>query len=239
MNHLCNWIEIPTTDLARARAFYEQVLETQLMPLEFGELQYALFPTKNVHNSGALVQGPGYVPSENGALLYLAADGQLDALLSRVQAAGGKVLMLRTFLSAEAGYVGIFADSEGNRVGLQEPALDTSNADPVADQTMQRLLASAEPSLAFLVRKGPAFDDPALQHLQWEHARHLFTLLRNGKLRSVTALMNGTDVLGLGIMAVGREEAEQLLRDDPGVRGGRLTIQLFDAAAFAAGEVRF
>jgi len=104
---------------------------------------------------------------------------------------------------------------------------------------MQRLLGSAQPSLAFLVRKGPAFDDPALQYLQWEHARHLFTLLRNGKLRSVTALMDGTDVLGLGVLAVAREEAEQLLRDDPGVRGGRLTMQLVNATAFAAGEVRF
>jgi predicted enzyme related to lactoylglutathione lyase len=238
MDHLINWTEIPASDLPRARTFYEQVLETELLPLEFGSLHYALFPTKSDHNTGALVQGPGYVPSENGPLLYLDASGKLDALLARVEAAGGKVLMPRTFLSAEAGYVGIFMDSEGNRIGLQEPVTE-ANTEPVADQTMQRLLANAEPSLAFLVRKGPAFDDPSLQHLQWEHARNMFTLLRDRKLRSVTALVDGSDVLGVGVFAVAREEAEQLLRDDPGVRGGRLTMQLFNAASFAAGEVRF
>lgn len=238
MDHLINWTEIPALDLPRARAFYEQVFETELLPLEFGPLHYALFPTKNAHNTGALVQGPGYLPSENGPLLYLDASGKLDALLARVQAAGGAVLMPRTFLSAEAGYVGIFTDSEGNRIGLQEPIAEV-NTEPVPDQTMQRLLANAEPALAFLVRKGPAFADPSLQHLQWEHARNMFTLLRDGKLRSVTALVDGSDVLGVGVFAVAREEAEQLLRDDPGVRGGRLTMQILNAASFAADEVRF
>jgi predicted enzyme related to lactoylglutathione lyase len=33
--------------------------------------------------------------------------------------AGGTVIIEKMFLSKEAGYIGIFIDSEGNKIGLQ------------------------------------------------------------------------------------------------------------------------
>ncbi|MGC4064463.1 MAG: VOC family protein [Polyangiaceae bacterium] len=237
MNRLINWLELPTLDLERAKTFYERVFAEQLAPLTLGELRYALFPTRNRFNTGALVQGNGYLPSEAGPLPYLDATDGIDVLLERIVAAGGTVVMPRTYLSPEAGEVAIFIDCEGNRVGLQS-AVESKDSTPITDETMHQLLGSATPVVTFLVRKGPAYDDPASAPLQWEHARYLFGLLRAGKLASVTVLMDGTDVLGIGTLTVRtKEEAEGLLKEDPSVRGGRFTMQILTGPSFSAGEV--
>jgi predicted enzyme related to lactoylglutathione lyase len=236
---MSNWIEIPVTDMQRARAFYEQVLGVELLPFELAGNRYALFPAKDRYNTGALVAGPGYVPSQSGPLVYLDASGRMDEVLARAVSAGAEVLLQKTYLSREAGEIVIFRDSEGNRIGLQS-AVEEADETPVTDDSMHRLLGSAAPAHTFLVRKGPAWDDPSLAPLQWEHARNMFTLMKQGKLRFVCALMDGTDVLGLGILDAGsREEAEELLRDDPGVRAKRITMQLLNGTAFSASDVRF
>ena len=37
----------------------------------------------------------------------------------QVPNAGGQVIMEKMFMSAEAGYIGMFIDTEGNKIGLQ------------------------------------------------------------------------------------------------------------------------
>jgi|SoiMethySBSTD1v2_1073268.scaffolds.fasta_scaffold02443_19 hypothetical protein len=107
----------------------------------------------------------------------------------------------------------------------------------VTDQEMQHLLGSAPKRFAFVLRPGPAFGAET-QALQWEHARNMFNLLRAGRLASVTALMDGTDVLGIGVMeASSKSEVEALLRDDPAVRGRRLSFEVLSAASFTRGEI--
>ncbi|HEX2731563.1 MAG TPA: VOC family protein [Polyangiaceae bacterium] len=239
MDHLSNWIEIPAKDLARAQAFYEKVLGVELVNLELGGMRYAMFPAKNLYNTGALVQGEGYEPSSTGPLVYLDATGRIDELLEKVSIAGGKVVMPKTFLSDQAGNVAIFIDCEGNRVGLQATE---ASAQPVkvTDEAMQQLLGSATQGLAFVIRRGPAFDDPASVPLQWEHARNMFTLLKSGKLRAVSAFMDGQDVLGLGLLTTNdRALAMEILRSDPGVRAGRLKAELLVDVTFARDSARF
>jgi predicted enzyme related to lactoylglutathione lyase len=121
MNRLLNWIEIPVTDLERACAFYERILVTRLERLRQGGCTYAVFPTSDRFNAGALVQGPGYAPSSVGARVYLDGGPDLAAILHRVRQAGGTVLLEKTFLSDLAGHVGMFVDTEGNTIGLQHP----------------------------------------------------------------------------------------------------------------------
>jgi predicted enzyme related to lactoylglutathione lyase len=59
-----------------------------------------------------------YVPRTDGVVIYLNGGNDLSTPLSRVEKAGGKVLLNKTFLSNEAGHVAYFKDSEGNRIGL-------------------------------------------------------------------------------------------------------------------------
>ncbi|CAF0728716.1 unnamed protein product [Rotaria sordida] len=68
--------------------------------------------------SGALVQGPMHKPSATGAFVYLNANPSIKTVVDRIEAAGGKVQMPGTEISADIGYMAFFTDSEGNTVAL-------------------------------------------------------------------------------------------------------------------------
>lgn len=120
MKHLINWVEIPAADLGRARTFYSAILGV----LDFQEAdlegsKYAIFPTENKFNCGALVQGEYHKPSTDGVVIYLDGGPDMNGILDAVEAAGGQVVMPKTYTGKDAGYVGMFIDTEGNRIGLQ------------------------------------------------------------------------------------------------------------------------
>jgi len=118
MAHAINWFEIPAKNLERAKAFYEDVLSIE-MALPFPDMKYALFPAdmQNGEIGGGLVQEEGYEPSQQGALIYLNGGDDLDIPLSKVEAAGGKVIMPKTSIGPN-GFMGHFIDTEGNRVAF-------------------------------------------------------------------------------------------------------------------------
>lgn len=119
MKHLINWLEIPVSDMGRAKKFYQSILQVELTEKDLGNNKYALFPTEDRYNCGALAQGEFYTPSATGVTIYLDGGNDLNQILSRVTDAGGQVILEKTFLAPEAGYIGLFIDSEGNRIGLQ------------------------------------------------------------------------------------------------------------------------
>jgi uncharacterized protein len=118
MDHLANWVEIPVVDMKRAKKFYGELLGVGMNEMPMGGNDYALFELKDRFNTGCLVKGNGYVPSMQGVVLYLNGGDDLSPLLARVEKAGGKVLLKKTFLSKEAGHIAYFADTEGNKIGL-------------------------------------------------------------------------------------------------------------------------
>ena len=119
MKHLINWVEIPVTDMKRATGFYRTILGIEFHLMDIGPIQYALFPSEDRFNCGALAQGEHYQPGNQGPVVYLDGGEDLDVILKRVTPAGGRVTVPKMFLSEEAGYIGMFLDSEGNRIGLQ------------------------------------------------------------------------------------------------------------------------
>ena len=68
------------------------------------------------------MQGEGYVPSAEGAMIYLNGNPNLDDPLSRVEAAGGQVIQPKTQITEDIGYMAIVLDSEGNRIALHSNA---------------------------------------------------------------------------------------------------------------------
>jgi hypothetical protein len=123
MKHAISWFEIPTQDLDRAQRFYETIFQFQMIPMEFPGFKMRLFPIDDPMESigGALVQTePGfYNPSQtHGPLIYLNGNPDVQLFLDRVEAAGGTVSVPKTKISDEHGYMGIFIDSEGNRIAL-------------------------------------------------------------------------------------------------------------------------
>jgi len=112
------WFEIPATDFDRAARFYEQIFEVTLKKQEMGPQKLGVFPYEVPSISGCIISGPKLAPSNDGALLYLNADPTLAAVVERVAAAGGKVLVPRVELPEGMGVFAHIMDSEGNRVGL-------------------------------------------------------------------------------------------------------------------------
>lgn len=114
-----SWFEIPVYDLGRATLFYSTICDMRMDVVENGDFAMAYFPA-GAGIGGALVQGPGCHPSATGVLIYLNAGNDLDAILARVEMAGGRVIMPRTLIGEQAGHFALFIDSEGNRLALHE-----------------------------------------------------------------------------------------------------------------------
>lgn len=117
MKNAINWFEIPVTDLERAMCFYWGILGTPFTVQEQKGKRIACFTSDEGAVGGALTQGKGYVPGHAGTLVYLNGGDDLDVALNKVVWSGGKVLMTKTSIG-QWGFIGIFEDSEGNRVGI-------------------------------------------------------------------------------------------------------------------------
>ncbi len=112
-----NWFEIPVTDVARAKKFYETVFDIEMQQIEMMGTQMVMFPSESPKSGGALVKSPDHIPSKEGSVIYLNGNPNLQLVLDRIESAGGKVTMPKTSIG-ENGYMGFFIDTEGNLVGL-------------------------------------------------------------------------------------------------------------------------
>lgn len=113
------WFEIPAADFERAVRFYEQIY-AQSLPRDasFRGLRMAMFPYQRPGVGGCLIAMEQARPHADGVRVYLAAGDDLGVVLGRVEAAGGAIIMPKTLLREEIGYIALLQDSEGNIVGL-------------------------------------------------------------------------------------------------------------------------
>jgi predicted enzyme related to lactoylglutathione lyase len=121
--NVVGWFEIPVLDMGRAIRFYETVFGFKLEEMQMGNQLMAWFPAVEEDGpgtAGALVMEPGNMrPSPDGVLVYFTAhSGNVEKELSKVESAGGVVLVPKTLISKEYGYYGMVLDSEGNRIGI-------------------------------------------------------------------------------------------------------------------------
>ncbi|WP_433944777.1 VOC family protein [Paenibacillus sp. SN-8-1] len=119
LQRLFIWVEIPVSNMERAKTFYERIFQVEMELMPLGDSEYAFFPVQEQLNGGALVKGPQHKPSADGVTVYLDGKPDLATILSRVSEAGGQVVLEKTYAGEHAGYLGMFKDSEGNRIGLQ------------------------------------------------------------------------------------------------------------------------
>jgi predicted enzyme related to lactoylglutathione lyase len=120
-----NWFEIPATDIERAQGFYEGIFDMEMTPLpEMMNMKMVGFPM-NMNSgkvSGALAASDYHQPSTEGTLIYLNANPEIQVVIDRIEEFGGKIVMPRTEISPEIGYMAFFIDTEGNRIGLHAQA---------------------------------------------------------------------------------------------------------------------
>jgi uncharacterized protein len=121
MKHAISWFEIPSSDINRAQKFYETIFAVKLTPLDLQNIKMRMFPIEDPMGvGGAVVYSGGFhKPSAtDGPLLYLNANPDVQIILDRVEQAGGKILVPKTPISDEFGFMAVIIDSEGNRIAL-------------------------------------------------------------------------------------------------------------------------
>ena len=119
MARVINWFEIPVTDMSRAVRFYEATLDIKFNLQDMGDMKLAVFPYSGDATGGALCQHPQYKPAASGGVIvYLNGGDDLAEPLGRAVVAGGQVVMPKTLITPEIGYMGFFKDSEGNVIAL-------------------------------------------------------------------------------------------------------------------------
>ena len=122
MKNAISWFELPATDLDRAQKFYETILDVRMIPLESPQIRMRMFPVEDSMTGigGALALAPEfYKPSATeGPIVYLNANPDVQRVLDKVEAAGGKIIVPKTEISPEYGHMALFIDTEGNRVAL-------------------------------------------------------------------------------------------------------------------------
>lgn len=109
------WVEIPATDLNRAKAFYEAVLDTTLVEDNNGPQTMQLIPSANGAMCGHLYEGKP-VTAGDGITPHLSVAGELADAMGRVKAGGGEVISEK--VSVPSGTFFYAKDTEGNSLGI-------------------------------------------------------------------------------------------------------------------------
>ena len=83
-------------------------------------MKMAGFPSDNMNGKvgGSLVESATHKPSADGAKIYLNANPDMVNVLAKVEQAGGKIVMPKTKISDEIGFMAFIIDTEGNNIGL-------------------------------------------------------------------------------------------------------------------------
>lgn len=122
MKNAISWFEIPTTDINRAQKFYETILGITLSPLDLPQIKMRMFPLDDPMNGvgGALVDSGGFhkASATDGPLIYLNGNPDVQLILDKVEAAGGKIVVPKTTISEEYGDMAVIFDTEGNRIAF-------------------------------------------------------------------------------------------------------------------------
>lgn len=112
-----SWFEIPAIDFDQAVHFYSHIFGIE-MPQNITEVNAMAFFPATSGIGGAVIAGPGSIPSDTGPLIYLNGGKDLNNVLHKVEEAGGRIVMTKTMIGEDAGYFAIFIDSQGNKLAL-------------------------------------------------------------------------------------------------------------------------
>lgn len=123
--NVITWFEIPVLDSARAKAFYEKILDIEMRTIYLEETaeELTFFPfdpsivqATSGRVTGVLTKSKTTRPSADGTRVYLNAYPEIDLVLNRIENAGGKIIVPKTQI--KAGFIAVITDTEGNSVGL-------------------------------------------------------------------------------------------------------------------------
>lgn len=119
MKNAFGWVEIPVTDFERAKKFYGTIYDAEIQVMDMEGSPYGMLPydMENQGVGGGIVKMDGFKPSQEGVLVYINGGEDLATPLSKVEAAGGEIIIPKTNIG-ENGFMAHIVDTEGNRIAL-------------------------------------------------------------------------------------------------------------------------
>jgi uncharacterized protein len=118
MNNLISIVEITTIYFPRAVTFYKTILNTSIEEINMDGALMGLFPSDGETVSVALINSAQYKTSMDGAVVYFNAGDDLQIVLDKIKANGGKIIVPKTDIGSGIGFYAMFNDTEGNKLGL-------------------------------------------------------------------------------------------------------------------------
>ncbi|MHA2253989.1 MAG: VOC family protein [Candidatus Kariarchaeaceae archaeon] len=108
-----NHVEIPVTDIKKAKSFFDQVFGWNT-DIEMMGPNYGIFDSKGTASIGFPVVDK--IPEHGINIVFYADD--INATLQTIEKAGGKIFKEKYQIAPEIGYAAEFLDCFGNRLGL-------------------------------------------------------------------------------------------------------------------------
>ncbi len=123
MSNTLIWADIPVLDMARAKKFYGELLQVEMQGMP-GLEDFVAVPAGDGEGSISfdLAKNDNFQPSSSGVRIYLDPKGDMQGMLRRAEAAGGKVVQPPNDMGPVVGVIAFILDTEGNTIGLRAPS---------------------------------------------------------------------------------------------------------------------
>ena len=119
MTNTVVWIDVPVVNLDRAIGFYSALFGKAVEKQSVEGFDMGVLPHEEHAQAvfGCLCVCQDNQPSKTGPLVYLSAEGRLDAAVEAARKNGGEVLAEKHPIGPY-GFRAVIVDSEGNRIAL-------------------------------------------------------------------------------------------------------------------------
>jgi hypothetical protein len=108
----------------------------------------------------------------------------------------------------------------------------------ITNEFMQEMLGKSKPYNIVLLKAGPNEKAADAQQIIWEHARRNFQLRAEGKLHIVCPVRDESDVRGVGIFNVEKDELRKLMDEDPGIKSGLFIYEILACRSFPGDSLK-
>ncbi len=102
----------------------------------------------------------------------------------------------------------------------------------ITDEYMRQMHATTGSYCVMILKSGPKRFEPGADKIIWEHGRRNYALRAEGILSIVCPIADSREVCGIGIFNASLEETRKIMDEDPGVKAGVFTYELYDLRSF-------
>jgi predicted ester cyclase len=108
----------------------------------------------------------------------------------------------------------------------------------VTDQMLRNALQRVRPYTVCLLKAAPLYAEPGptrqswVENLIWEHGKRNYALYLAGLMRIICPIGDGSGTTGVSIFDADPDEADRIMRDDPGVKAGLFTYEIHATQTF-------